>query len=267
MGGIVSSRIYPAPTAPLSLDGLPSGASFIEVPTVDGLKLKGILVPQRQGMPLLLVFHGNGSSAADTVRWFAPLIERGYGLIAAEYRGYSGMPGEPSELGLERDADAFNARARLEANGGSLWLVGHSLGGGAALNLAMRQRFDAVVTIGTFTRIRAMAPGMARALVPDAYRNEDNVPRLTDPYVLIHGMSDDVVPAQMGNALHAAATKAKRAGASFVMIGEKHQPDAHKLLAVFETVRNWKGSHQWDASQLPKDVKLVPFGASRPINP
>jgi uncharacterized protein len=267
VSGIVSDRIYHPPTALLTLDGLPASARFVDVTTVDGLALKGILVPAKPGMPLLLVFHGNASSAAGPVRWFGPLIAQGYGVLAAEYRGFSAMPGKPDEPGLERDAEAFAARARVEAKGAPLWLVGHSLGGGVALNLTRTQRFDAVVTIGTFSRIRDMAPGIARALVPDAYRNTANVARLADPYLLVHGTADDVVPAQMGGALHVAATKAGQTGASVVLDGEGHQPDARKLLAAFEALRSWRASGQWDVNRLPSAVKLVPFGATKPLNP
>lgn len=263
----VTRSIYPAPTEPLALDGLPANSRFIAVTTVDGLALKGIVVAPQTGMPLLRVFHGNASSASGTVRWFAPLIARGYGVLAAEYRGYSGLPGTPSEAGLGHDADSFNEAARAEAKGAPVWLVGHSLGGGVALNLAMRHRFDMVATIGTFTRIRDMAPGIARAFVPDAYRNMTNVPRLRDPYILIHGTKDDVVPAGMGNALHNAASKVKLDGASFVMIDTGHQPEAEKLLAIFDAARAWRGTGKWDAKALPRDVKLVPFGQGDPLNP
>ena len=263
----VTRSIYPAPTEPLALDGLPTGARFVDVTTIDDLALKGIVIAPRNGMPLLLVFHGNASSASGTVRWFAPLIARGYGVLAAEYRGYSGMPGTPSETGLGYDADAFAARARVEANGRPLWLVGHSLGGGVALNLAMRERFDLVATIGTFTRIRDMAPGIARAFVPDAYRNAANIPRLRDPYLLIHGTADDVVPAGMGNALHRVASTAKLSGASFVLPGAGHLPDAAQLLAVFDAGRAWRATGAWNAKSLPTDVKLVPFGQGVPLNP
>jgi len=263
----VTNAIYPAPRQPLSLTGLPAEARFIEVTTADGLALKGIIVAPRPDMPLLLVFHGNASSAADAIAWFAPLIAKGYGVVAAEYRGYSAMPGSPSEAGLGKDADAFAAVARSEARGSPLWLVGHSLGGGVALNLSSRARFDLVVTIGTFTSIRAMTPKLARAFVPDAYRNESNVPQLLDPYLLIHGTADDVVPAGMGNALHRAASSAQRSGASVVMIGERHRPDAAKLLAAFEAARHWRHNGTWNAASLPRDVKLVPFGQGAPLNP
>ena len=148
-----------------------------------------------------------------------------------------------------------------------MWLVGHSLGGGGALNLARRHRFDMVVAIGTFTRIRDMAPGIARALVPDAYRNVGKVPRLLNRYLQIHGTKDEFVPAGMGNTLHNAASKAKRNGASFVMVGTRHQPEAQQSLAIFDAARAWRGSTNCDAKALPRDVKLVPFGQGEPLNP
>lgn len=263
----VTRAIYPAPQTPLSLDGLPPSARFVDVTTADGLALKGIVTRAQTGKPLLLVFHGNASSAAGATAWFRPLIDKGYGVLAAEYRGYSGMPGRPDEAGLGKDADAFAALARTEASGAPIWLVGHSLGGGVALNLATRARFDLIVTIGTFTRIRDMTPGLARAFVPDAYRNEANVTKLEDPYLLVHGTADDVVPAGMGNALHRAASTARRTGASVVLIGEAHRPDAAKLLAAFDAAQGWRATGMWDAARLPRDVKLIPFGQGAPLNP
>ena len=63
----VTRAIYPAPQAPLTLDGLPKGARFTNVTTADGLALKGIVVSPQPGMPMLLVSHGNASSAAGLV--------------------------------------------------------------------------------------------------------------------------------------------------------------------------------------------------------
>src|SRR4051812_11331004 len=86
--GSVHDRIYPAPTAPLSVAGL-ADARLISVRSADGLDLAGIAMPAQPGMPTLLVLHGNGSSARDTAAWLAPLAAQGYGIVAAEYRGYS----------------------------------------------------------------------------------------------------------------------------------------------------------------------------------
>ncbi|HEY0412077.1 MAG TPA: alpha/beta fold hydrolase [Allosphingosinicella sp.] len=260
-------RIYPAPTAPLSVAGLPAGAALVRVRTGDGLDLAGVEVPAREGMPTLLVFHGNGSGASGTMAWFAPLVARGYGVVAAEYRGYSGNPGEPDEAGLFADAEAFYAFAKLRAGSGPVWVVGHSLGAGVAFGLARREHLGALVTIGAFTRLRAMAPKIARAFVPDAYDNLAAVPQLDEPWFLIHGTADATVPWQEGETLHKAAGAAGKKGASFVLLNAGHKPDGALLAAVVDAVGAYLKTGEFPAAALPATIKLIPFGQSKPLNP
>lgn len=265
--GPLDGRIYPAPRAPLSLQGLPAEARLVEVTTTDGLMLKGLAVPARAAMPTLLVFHGNGSSAATTIDWLRPLIAAGYGVVAAEYRGYSANPGHPDEAGLARDADAFLALARAQAAVAPVWLVGHSLGGAVALNLARRARPAAIITIGAFTRLRDAAPSIARGLLSDAYRNIDAIPALDVPFFLIHGTADDTVPIAQGAALHDAAGATHNSGASFVLMESGHRPDAVLLVPIFATIGHAVAGNALTADGLPASVKLVPFGQRRPLNP
>lgn len=265
--GPISGIIYPAPTAALSLTGLPDKARMAEVTTADGLKLKGIVVPARAGRPTLLLFHGNASSAATAIQWLRPLVDAGYGVVSAEYRGYSGNPGKPDEAGLAADADAFFALARVEAGAGPLWIVGHSLGGGVAIGLATRVEADALVTICTFSRLRAMAPRLARALVPDAYDNAAAVAKLRMPFYLIHGTHDAVVPFREGEKLHDAASTARAGGATFAIIGADHVPPAELIAPVLATAEAHLRTGTLVATGLPEPVKLVPFGQSKPLNP
>jgi uncharacterized protein len=265
--GPVSSRIYPAPTAPLTASGLAAGAELVRVRTADGLELAGLAVAARGGRPTLLVFHGNGSSATDSIRWLQPLAEQGFGLIAAEYRGYSGNPGRPDEAGLTADAEAFLALARSRSAGGPVWAVGHSLGAGVAFNLARREKLDALVTVGAFTRLRAMAPKLARAFVPDGYDNLAAVPALDEPWFLVHGAADRTVPVQMGEALHKAAGAAHRRGASFVVMGADHKPDGATMAAILGSVGAYLAGAPLSATGLPQAVKLVPFGQTRSLDP
>ena len=263
--GPVTSRIYPAPSERLSLERLPAGSRMVEVRTADGLRLQGIVAPGKTDRPLLLLLHGNGSSAATALQWLEPLVADGFGIVSAEYRGYSGNPGKPSEAGLVQDASAFLALARAEAAGRPIWLVGHSLGGGVALSLARRERLDAVITIGTFTRLRDMASGIVRGVLPNEYRNEEAVAALDEPLYIVHGLRDDIVPWRQGEALHKAAGRSKRHGASFVISSAGHQPEAADLRSVLQTILQQRTSGRWNTSLLPQSVALIPFGTSRPL--
>ena len=259
-GAQIHERIYPAPTAPLDPSNLPAGAVIDSVTTADGLTLKGVEIAPRDGKPTLLVFHGNGSAATGPFRWLAPLVAEGYGVVAAEYREYSGNPGKASETGLAADADAFYARARILAGGGKLIVVGHSLGGGVAFGLARRQKLDALVTISTFTDLRSMAPPAARFLISDRYDNAAAIVTLDEPCYLIHGTADDVVPYAHAQALGRAASAAHRTGALFTVQGMNHSPDAGAtsmiLRAIVAKTENNGGPVK---AQLPENVQLTPF--------
>lgn len=256
----IHERIYPAPTAPLSLSGLPAGAAFVTVTTADGVTLKGIEVAPRDGKPTLLMFHGNGSAASRSIEWLSPLIAQGYGVVAAEYREYSGNPGRASEKGLAADADAFYARARTVAGGGKLIVVGHSLGGGVALGLSRRQTLDALVTVCTFSSLTDMVPTFARPLVTDRYDNKSAVAVLDEPYYLVHGDADDVVPFAQGKALGAAAVAARRQGAMFTVHGAGHAPDGEVLAAILRAVAAKTEANGGPIkAQLPASVALSPF--------
>lgn len=260
LGQSIHARIYPAPTVPIATASLPAGASLLAVKTNDALVITGAAVAAQPGKPTLLVFHGNGSSAMTTLDWFAPLIAQGYGVVAAEYRGYSGNPGRADETGLARDADAFYAEARRRAGAGRLIVVGHSLGGGVAFGLATRQKLDALITIGTFTSLRAMTPKIARAFISDRYDNLAAVPTLDEPLFIIHGTADDTVPAQMGNALHNAAIAAKREGFSLVIRGADHHPDGQIIATLIDSVAAHLDRPDAPLLAIPDTVKVYPFG-------
>lgn len=261
----ITDRIYPAPRTPLTTEGLQASSQVISVRTQDGLALNGIVTPGRPDRPVLLILHGNASSARTVTEWFAPVIDAGYGVVAADYRGYSGNPGEPSEAGLAADADAFMAHARTLAGDRPVWIIGHSLGGGAAMALAERSPPDVLVTIGTFTRLRDMVSGLARAVVPDAYRNLDRAKTVSAPWFLVHGLADDVVPAAHGQTLHALASEAGRTGASFPIVGAGHRPDGEGILAILEAVRTRAPGAAPSPDALPDSVKVIPFGQSTPL--
>ncbi|KQM77795.1 alpha/beta hydrolase [Sphingomonas sp. Leaf22] len=255
---IFRDRIYRPPTHRLDMTNLPTEADAIHVKAADGTDLTGIEVRGRSDRPLVLIFHGNGSGADDTTRWFAPLADRGYGIIAAEYRGYSGNPGTPSEAGLAQDADAFYAYAKARSQGRPVLVIGHSLGGGVAFGLAMRQRLDALITIGVFTRLKAMAPKIARAFLADRYDNLAAVAALDEPWFLLHGTADDVVSTAMANELHNAAVRRRKSGASFALAGANHHPNGELVADIIDLLT--AQSQGRTSMPLPPFVKTYPFG-------
>src|SRR3974390_1777739 len=106
----------------------------IAVRPQDGVKLKSWYAPAT-GKPFTIVFfHGNADSLRTAAGVADPYIVAGYGFLLAEYRGYSGLPGVPSETGLYNDARAYlrDLMARGVASS-QVILFGQSLGTGVAV--------------------------------------------------------------------------------------------------------------------------------------
>jgi hypothetical protein len=208
--GFVRERIYkPAPiTGAVAWPG--EAPRQVTARTADGLDLNGYYWPPQPGSTDILVFfHGNGGNRDIAALVAEPLRRSGKGLLVASYRGYGGNPGRPSEAGLFADGAAFLALARRLQPGARLFLVGWSMGGAVALEMAGREPVDGVVTIGTFTRLADVAPAIARGFLPDRFDNLAAIKRVQAPVFLFHGTADAIVP--YGHAARLRAASGNRA--------------------------------------------------------
>jgi fermentation-respiration switch protein FrsA (DUF1100 family) len=93
-------------------------------------------------------------------------------------------------------------------------VLGESLGGAIALNLALEAPPLGLILQSAFTSVRDVAVShyrvLPRFLVPDAYPNQRRIARLRSPLLLLHGEADDVVPVSHARALFEAAPEPKR---------------------------------------------------------
>jgi uncharacterized protein len=194
--GTIRDRIYQPAAAQPAPAWAGATPQVIQVTTSDGLTLSGLFWPPRgDRRDIIVYFHGNGGSLHRDGPRAAELARAGHGVVMASYRGYSGNPGRPTEAGLHRDAQAFADYARtLLSSGGRLYLFGHSLGAAVALGEAARRPVDGVATLGAFTRIADMSPGIVRPFLPDRFDNLATIARVTSPVVLFHGTADAIVP-------------------------------------------------------------------------
>ncbi len=194
--GVIRDRIYQPDTIGMdALDWTGEMPRQVSTKTADGLDIQGYYFPPTNGSrDILVFFHGNGGSRHSAAKVAQPLAGHGPGILIADYRGYGGNPGSPSEKGLFADGAAFIQLARQLQPGGKLYLFGWSLGGAVALEQAARTQVDGVVTLGTFTRLADMAPALARGLLPDRFDNLSAIKRVSAPVFLFHGDADQVVP-------------------------------------------------------------------------
>ncbi len=148
---------------------------------------------------------------------YAPLLDAGFGLFLAEYRGYGGNPGKPDETGITADARAVMAYLAEQGIAGErVILYGESLGGGPAVKMALEFDVAGVVLESPFTSIADVAQSHywylpARWLVLDRWDNAERIARLDAPLLILHGENDRVVPSRFGRELFERAPEPKRA--------------------------------------------------------
>lgn len=160
----------------------------------------------------ILYLHGTrwnlSGSASRISRW----QDRGYNVLAIDYRGFGqSSPGQPSEQKTYEDGRA--ALAWLRANRpdprGYL-LVGHSLGGAVAIELAASEpSVKGLVTEATFTSLRGMAERTPARFLPlslvltQKFESVEKIDRVKVPTLIVHGQQDSLVPVEMAHQLFA----------------------------------------------------------------
>lgn len=198
-----------------------AGYERVTVTTQDGIELHSYFRPPKSvGMPIILIFHGNASTAvwkADAMKAYA---DQGYGVWAAEYRGYDANPGAPSEEGLYRDAEAYMASERLTKTYAQSPLVifGESLGSGVASEMAHRypERCAGLILKVPFDSLLNVAKtrypfilGMPY-LLKDQYRSIEKLENWTMPKLILVAGRDEVVGPDGGRRLYDAAPEPKK---------------------------------------------------------
>jgi fermentation-respiration switch protein FrsA (DUF1100 family) len=183
--------------------------------TEDGLSLLSWYLPARHGRPVIAYFHGNGGHIGYRVERMERFAREGYGVLMAEYRGYGGNQGAPSETGFYADGRA--ALGFLEREGvtpNQLVLYGESLGSGVAVALAAEHQVAAVILEAPPTSVAEVAqchfPYVpASRMVIDRFDSLSRIGRVKAPILVLHGERDRVVPVRYGRALLEAARDPK----------------------------------------------------------
>ncbi len=201
--------------------GLPD-AGEVRVSTADGVELRSWYMAPQPGRPVILYLHGNAGTIADRAFKARLFARQGIGVMLAEYRGYGGNPGSPTEAGLYADARANLAwLADKGHDPASIVVYGESLGTGVAVQAALELALAgtpvrALVLEAPFTAMTDAAgvhyPWLPTGLLTrDRYDSSAKIGAVRCPVLILHGSADRVVPQDQGMRLFALAAEPKTA--------------------------------------------------------
>jgi pimeloyl-ACP methyl ester carboxylesterase len=163
---------------------------------------------------LWLLFGGNGTVALDWMGLLPHFADPRTAFLLIEYPGYGICEGSPSPQSiLENSENAFRALLEHEhwnLRADAIRVLGHSLGGAAALQFAAKHPVRKIVAISTFTTMADMVRATIRISLGRLLRHRFNnvasmkailsqnqVPEIN----IFHGQADRLVPVHMGRAL------------------------------------------------------------------
>ena len=166
---------------------------------VQGAVLRGwVANPGRRDA--LIYFGGNAESLPPTrdelARWFPA-----HTSYLVPYRGYGASGGVPDEHALTSDALRLYDEVRSRHPGGSVTVIGRSLGSGVAAYLAARRPVARLVLITPFDSMAQLAQAHypflpVRWLLRDRYESARHLQHYRGPVLIIRAGNDTIVPAE-----------------------------------------------------------------------
>ena len=184
--------------------------------SADGIELSSLYrAPPSDAARVLLHFHGNAGNIGDRIGRILPFADAGMGILLAEYRGFGGNSGSPSEQGFYDDARAaidFLGQQGVEP--GRMVFYGESLGSGVAVQMATEFGCGALVLEAPYSSVADVAQGRywmfpVKALVRDKFNSTAKIARVRCPIFIMHGTADRVIPIRYGERLYELAPSPK----------------------------------------------------------
>lgn len=185
----------------------------VRITTADGETLAAWWVPVKDPRGTVLLLHGNAGDISSRIDYLPAFHAMGHSVLLVDYRGYGASSGRPSEAGTYADAAAawrwLTAERGVRAT--DIVLVGESLGGAIAAELAARVQPRAVLLIATFTSAVALGSEIypwlpVRWISRFRYDTLEYLGRFRGPLLVAHSRDDEIVPFAHGERIYAAAT-------------------------------------------------------------
>ena len=216
----------------------PANLHDVFITTEDGARLHSWYLEHPAPRGYVLFFHGNAGNLYGRRYRFLHLSERHQvSIFAMDYRGFgksTGMPNETNTLSDARRARTEFARlAKISVQ--QITILGRSLGGGVAVDLAATEGCRGLILESTFTSLPDVAKRFywwlpVRWLMRNRYESIDKIGRYSGPLIQCHAEGDSLVPIGLGRQLFEQAQAPKSFHAWPEIDHNDPHPDAYDAL-------------------------------------
>lgn len=195
------------PTRELSSTPAEIGLVYEEVTlrTTDNEKLHGWFIPavstNSQAEKTVLFMHGNAGNISHRLETIRMYHQLGLNFFIFDYRGYGQSTGSSSEAGTYLDAAAAWGYlvGEQNMNAEQIIIVGRSLGGGVASELANNVTPAMLILESTFTSMTEVSqqhyPFIPTSIiVKHKYETLNKLKNISCPIVIVHSRNDEVIP-------------------------------------------------------------------------
>ena len=215
------SQVY-VPSRKLDATGAELGRPCEDVwlQASDGVRLHGWFFPANPGSPraslALLHLHGNAGNISHRLNFYQAWLSLGVNLFAFDYRGFGQSEGTPDEEGTYLDGQAAYRWLREKGFAPEqIVVLGKSLGGGIASELALREPIGGLILQNTFTSIPDIGAELfpflpVRRLARIRYSTVEKLPRISVPILVAHSRDDRFIGIHHGQRNFAASREPKQ---------------------------------------------------------
>jgi len=190
----------------------------------------------------VLYCHGNAGNLSFREPFIDSWQKRVHAAVLIfDYPGYGHSPGRPNEKNCY--ASGWAGYRWLRQQGfppQRIVLLGESLGGGVAVELALHEPHAALVLLATFTSIPDIAQEIfpfvpARWLVRTRFDNLKKIRQYQGPLLLIHGQQDTLIPPAHSQRLYDACPSAHKK----LLLVPNHDHNSLGFAPVYDVIREF----------------------------
>jgi hypothetical protein len=148
----------------------------------------------------IVLFHGNGGTAADRGFYLEPFMKLGFRVILAEYPKYGDRPGKVGEKPFVA-AGMETVQLAYEQYGEPIYLVGESLGCGVAAAVAKQTSvpITGIILITPWDTLASVAKSIfpylpVKLVLTDKYDSIENLKSFKNKISVVGAERDEILP-------------------------------------------------------------------------